>query len=106
MNIVEHVMLVSESNYYIPTRYMIMEAQLGATIATSNVWLKCISHGIETKENFDAYAQSLLVSGSQIADKSLLTGTINEYIVTTLNQVVKYNKGHVADMQTSPYPVG
>lgn len=106
MNIVEHVMLSSEADYYVPPRYIVMEASVGGTLGASTVWLKCISYGIQTEADFDDYAQSLLVSGSQIADKSKLVGTLNAYSITTLDSILAYNKGYVKDMQTSPYPVG
>jgi len=106
MNIAEHVMLTSESGYYVPPRYLVMDASVGGTLGATTVWLKCISYGLETETDFDDYANSLLVSGSQIADKSKLAGTLNAYSVVTLADIAAYNKGFVKNMQTSPYPVG
>jgi len=54
----EYAMLKSDSNY-IPVKYLVMHPDVGSSLANSNVWLKCVSHGIDTEVNLEIHLSSL-----------------------------------------------
>ena len=85
MNTKEVVKLTSDANY-VPVKYFVMESIVGNAIATTFLWLKVISYGIDTQVNYDAYITSLDSS----VDKSNLQGTLNTYSVVALADVESY----------------
>lgn len=105
MKTVEYVKLKSDTNY-IHVKYAVMEVTVGTSLATSQIWLKCISYGWDTKENLEGLKltsegyQATLVDGRPFkqdpytgVDKTGIQGTIGEYSVVTLADVDPYNRG-------------
>lgn len=110
MNQIEHVKLKSDTNY-IHVKYAIMEVTVGASLAASQAWVKCISYGYDTEVNLTAFK---LTSGGykpvlndaghpekqdeySPVDTSGLVGTLGEYQVVTLADVEQYNRGGKID---------
>lgn len=85
MNTKEVVKLAADNNY-VPVKYFVMEQTVGNAVATTYLWLKVISYGIDTKENYDAY----IISLDTRVDKSNFQGTLNEYSVVALTAVASY----------------
>jgi hypothetical protein len=60
MNIVEYVMLNSETSAnYIPPKYVVLAASVGGSAGATNLWLQCVSRGIDTEVNLDLHISSL-----------------------------------------------
>jgi len=60
MNILEYVMLNSEASAnYIPPKYAVMAASVGGSIGATNVWLQCVSCGIDTEANLEIYLSNM-----------------------------------------------
>lgn len=108
MRTVEFVKLNNDTNY-IPVKWAIMEVNVGSSAANTQVWLKCISKGCDTKENLlafkltsDGYQPTLGPDGHPQkqteytpVDKSGIVGNIGEYQVTTLDSVTAYNRPNI-----------
>lgn len=105
MKTVEYVKLKSDTNY-IPVKYAILEVTVGASLANSPIWLKCVSHGCDTEENLTAFkltgegyqavpdANGNPVAQTEYApvDKSGIIGIIGEYQISNLDAVEAYNR--------------
>ena len=89
MNTKEYVRLSSDTNY-IPIKYSVIEATIGA--GDGNLWLKCIAHGWDTKEHYEAYLDSVKFDGSsglQI-DTTGIQGTLGSYTISAISSVQEY----------------
>ena len=106
MNIIENVKLVSDNGLYVSPRYSVISCTIGSTTATSFVWLKCISYGIASQQDFDDYKTSVQ---SGIADKSKLQGPYGQYVVAKISDIVPYTRPASIDHDynfTSPWQIG
>ena len=86
MNTKEVVKLTASTDY-VPVKYFVMESIVGPAAASTYLWLKVISYGIDTKEHYDNYITSL---NADAPDKSNFQGTLNEYSVVALSEVSSY----------------
>ncbi len=109
----EIVKLNNDTNY-IHTKWVVIHAQIGSSLANSQVWIKCIAHGCDTEENLAAFRltsegyKPALEDGRAIkqdpytgVDKGGIVGTINEYRVVTLDQISAYSRGGKIDFTPS-----
>ena len=101
MNTKEFVMKKSESGYFVPPKYMIMEVNVGSSLANTNIWLMCVSYGFETKGDYDAYLASLRA----LPTKEHFVGTPNAYEITNLDTVEHYNSNNSINRE-GPWPLG
>lgn len=85
MNTLEYVKFLNDTNY-VPVRWAVVEVSVGGTPATTNLWLKCAGYGWDTEENLKEYAEG----GNH--NREGKTGTLDEYIVATLDQVESYSR--------------
>lgn len=83
MNTLEYVKFANDTNY-IPVRWAVVEVAVGGSTTATTLWLKCAGLGWDTEENLKEYADG----GNH--NRTGKTGTLDEYIVTTLDQVVSY----------------
>lgn len=81
-------MLSADANY-IPVKYAVVEVTIGSTLANSYAWLKCVSNGVASVEDYDALLASY--NASEVPDPSLLKGTIGAYSVVALSTVKEYS---------------
>jgi len=88
MNTRETVMLSADANY-IPVKYAVIEVTIGSTLANSYAWLKCISNGIASVEDFNTVTEA--VRNSKDYDPSLLKGTVGAYSVSALSAIKEYS---------------
>jgi len=86
LNTFEVVMLSSDTNI-VPVKYGVMECTVGSSLATTNLWLKCVAYGVASQEDLDSIASQM-----NYYDKALLVGTPGSYVVTTLDKVKPYNR--------------
>ncbi len=80
-------MLSSDTNY-IPVKYAVVEVTVGAALATSYAWLKCISGGVATESDFNALKESL--DASTAPDYTKVLGTIGAYSIAALSTIKEY----------------
>lgn len=106
MNTKEFVMLNTDTNY-IHTKFAVIDTNIGTDLASSYAWIKCVSYGCTTKEKLEAfdrtskgYAAELGENGQWVApefhvtpDKSGIVGTLNEYQVVSLVDIVPFKRG-------------
>jgi hypothetical protein len=102
MTINERVSLVSDTSY-IRSQWVVMSAQLGTSLATSYVWIKCISFGFDTQANSEAYSATLMDRPS--SNPTGLVGTLGEYKVVKLTEVKPYSRGGRIDYSPM-FPLG
>lgn len=106
MRSAELVKLNSDTDY-IPSKWEVVEVSVGGTAATTNLWLKRVAYGVNTEENLkkilneyyyklsDFYAtfgDTAARSGIQREGLDNLSGPINAYMVTTLDNVSAYSR--------------
>jgi len=109
----EIVKLNNDTNY-IHTKWTVVHAQIGSTLANSQVWIKCVSHGCDTEVNLTAFKltsdgyKPVLEDGRQMkqdpytgVDKSGIVGTIGEYRIVTLDQISAYSRGGKIDFTSN-----
>ena len=106
MNIIENVKLVSDSGLYVSPRYSVISCAIGSTTATSYVWLKCVSYGVASQQDFLDYKTSVQAG---IADKSKLQGPYGQYVVAKVSDIVPYGRPSSMDSEynfNSPWQIG
>jgi hypothetical protein len=100
---IQDVMLNSDSSNYIKPRYTIVETTVGNSLASSFVWLQCVSQGFDTQENYEKFARTFQGYNANLTDgkpikqteytfihKTGLVGTIGEWKVENLNNIKPY----------------
>lgn len=102
----EHVKLNNDSSY-IPSKWEVVEATIGGTAGATNLWLKCISQGVDTKDNLKKIMNEYYYRGpdfqnqfpgqtrSEVQRDALTAGLQNtqgEYQVASLSDVSTYSR--------------
>ena len=103
MDIIEYVKLNSDTNY-VAVKYRVMNAETGSSAAASYLWLKSVGYGFDTKENYDAYIDSIKMGTFNGVKPVGIVGTMDEYVVSALS-AVSYYKSNKSN-HSGPFPIG
>jgi hypothetical protein len=104
MNTKEYVKLVADGNY-IPVKYAVMEATVGANAAGTYLWLKASGYGFDTDVHYNAYLASIESNSGDVPPVTTgIQGTMDAYSIVALSAVAAYKspKNH----HTGPYMIG
>ena len=103
MNIIEYVKLTGDTNY-VPVKYAVMEVTVGVAAASTYVWLKLVSYGVDTEGNYNTYVDSIKDATFSGMVPAGLVGVLRTYSVVALSTVESYTSKY--SNHEGPYNIG
>jgi len=107
---INEIIKLNDDTNYIHIKWVVIHAQIGSTLNNSYAWIKCISHGCDTKEHLSSFKwtsdgyKAELEDGRPIkqdpytgVDRTGIVGILHEYKVVALSEISPYNQGGKID---------